>query len=362
MNEISQIKEYASKNDVPIMKDGGIDFMCSLIRENHFTRILEIGSAIGYSAIRFASVSPEVHVTTVEIDIDRFSRAVQNISDCGLSERISITCDDALRWKLPENARFDLIFIDAAKAQYVKFFQKFKEFLAEGGVIVSDNLAFHGMVDDMSLTHNYSTIKLLRKIRKYVSFLKSNPEFVTEFHDLGDGVSVSRKNPAFHPLNFVKLEKGDAEGILRMSQLATGIVKEHFDPIIGPEQNDYMISRYQTVEAISEALYHGYRYYFVMDGTKTVGFMAFVKKDEEMYLSKFYLLKEERGKNYSRYMIRFVVQNAEQLRLHTITLRVNRNNPAVEVYKRIGFNIAAEDKADIGNGFFMDDFIMEFRL
>ena len=362
MNEISEIKEYASRNAVPIMKDGGIDFMCHLIRENHFTRILEIGSAIGYSAIRFASVAPDVHVTTVEIDIDRYSKAVQNISDCGLTDRISISCEDALRWKLPEDARFDLIFIDAAKAQYVKFFQKFKEYLAEGGVIVSDNLAFHGMVEDMSLTHNYSTIKLLRKIRKYVSFLKSNPEFKTEFFDLGDGVSVSRKNPSFHPLQFEKLEKGDTAGIKNMSELATNIVREHFDPIIGKAQNDYMISKFQTTEAIADALYHGYRYYFVKDGDRIVGFTAFVKIDDEMYLSKFYLKKEERGKDYSRYMLRFVVQNAESLNLHNITLRVKRENPAVQAYKKLGFNIVREDKADIGEGFFMDDYIMEFRL
>ena len=362
MNEISEIKKYASRNAVPIMKDGGIDFMCHLIRENPFTHILEIGSAIGYSAIRFASVAPDVHVTTVEIDIDRYSKAVQNISDCGLTDRINISCEDALRWKLPEDARFDLIFIDAAKAQYVKFFQKFKEYLAKGGVIVSDNLAFHGMVEDMSLTHNYSTIKLLRKIRKYVSFLKSNPEFKTEFFDLGDGVSVSRKNPSFHPLQFEKLEKGDTAGIKKMSELATNIVREHFDPIIGKAQNDYMISKFHTPEAIADALYQGYRYYFVKDGDRIVGFTAFVKIDDEMYLSKFYLKKEERGKDYSRYMLRFVVQNAESLNLHNITLRVNRENPAVQVYKKIGFNIVREDKADIGEGFFMDDYIMEFRI
>ena len=355
MNEISQIKEYASRNDVPIMKDGGIDFMCSLIRENHFTKILEIGSAIGYSAIRFASVAPDIQVTTVEIDIDRYSKAVQNISDCQLSERIHIFCEDALRWKLPDNARFDLIFIDAAKAQYVKFFEKFKVYLSEGGVIVSDNLAFHGMVEDQSLTHNYSTIKLLRKIRKYVSFLKSNPEFKTDFYDLGDGVSVSRKNPDFQPLNFEKLEKGDEIGIIKMSALSIEIENEHFDPIFGSAQNDCMISKFQTPESIADSLYHGYRYYFVKDDNRTVGFMAFVKKDEEMYLSKFYLKKDERGKNYSRYMLRFVVENTEKLKLHTITLRINRENPAVQVYKKIGFNIVSEDKADIIN---MDNYIM----
>ena len=89
--------------------------------------------------------------------------------------------------------KFDLIFIDAAKAQYIKFFEKYKENLSENGVIVSDNLSFHGMVEDLSLTHNYSTKKLVKKIRKYIDFLKTNEEFETEFFDKGDGISVSRK-------------------------------------------------------------------------------------------------------------------------------------------------------------------------
>ena len=90
-----------------------------------------------------------------------------------------------------------------------------------------------------------------------------------------------------------------------MSKLATNIVREHFDPIIGKAQNDYMISKFQTPKSIADALYHGYRYYFVKDGDHIVGFTAFVKKDDEMYLSKFYLKKEERGKDYSRYMLHF---------------------------------------------------------
>ena len=81
-----------------------------------------------------------------------------------------------------------------------------------------------------------------------------------------------------------------------MSELATNIVREHFDPIIGKAQNDYMISKFQTPESIADALYHGYRYYFVKDGDRIVGFSAFVKKDDEMYLSKFYLKKKNGAK------------------------------------------------------------------
>jgi len=202
MPEILDIKLYARKNDVPIMQDESQQFICNFIKEHKYTRILEIGSAIGYSAIQFArsaleNADPEkVCVTSIEIDIDRFIKAKQNVSDCGLENTVKLIHGDALLTELDtsEEEKFDLIFIDAAKAQYIKFFEKYKLNLKKTGVIISDNLKFHGMVDDLSLTHNYSTKKLVKKIRKYVDFLKANQEFSTEFFDLGDGISVSRWN------------------------------------------------------------------------------------------------------------------------------------------------------------------------
>lgn len=192
MDQISDIKSYARKEAVPIMMDETQIFICNYIKEHKITRILEIGSAIGYSAIQFAKCGENVTVTTIEIDIDRYLKAVQNIKDSGLESRISIRHEDALTSEITDS--FDLIFIDAAKAQYIKFFEKYKSNLAEGGVIISDNLSFHGMVEDLSLTHNYSTKKLVKKIRKYIDFLKNNTEFSTTFYKCGDGISVSTRN------------------------------------------------------------------------------------------------------------------------------------------------------------------------
>ena len=192
MNDIDDIKLYAAKNSIPIMRDGGIDFICTYIKEHNIKRILEIGTAIGFSAIEFARVAPDVKVTTIELDIDRHIRALQNIHDSGLDGRIKAINADALQLEL--DGQFDMIFIDAAKAQYINFFEKYKANLAPGGVFISDNLSFHGMVDDLTLTHNYSTIKLVKKIRKYIDFLKKNKEFETTFYEVGDGVSVSKRS------------------------------------------------------------------------------------------------------------------------------------------------------------------------
>lgn len=192
MEEISDIKAYAKENAVPIMQDAGIDFICDYIKNNDVHSVLEIGTAIGYSSIRFAKMRDDIKVTTIEIDMDRHIKAVQNVKDNGLDERITLLYGNALYTDIED--KFDLIFIDGPKAQYINFFEKYKNNLTENGVFISDNLSFHGMVEDLSLTHNYSTIKLVKKIRKYIAFLKENTEFTTTFYTLGDGVAISRKN------------------------------------------------------------------------------------------------------------------------------------------------------------------------
>lgn len=192
MVHILEIKEYAKENNVPIMQDAGMDFICNYIKENNIKSILEIGSAIGYSAIRFASINNDIKVTTIERDIDRYNEAVKNIKNESLDNRITIYNLDALEFTT--NDKFDLIFIDAAKSQYIKFFERYKINLNDNGVIVSDNLSFHGFVEHPELTHNRNTKQLVGKIRKYINFLKENKEFDTTFYNVGDGVSISKKN------------------------------------------------------------------------------------------------------------------------------------------------------------------------
>ena len=191
MEEISKIKKFAKINSVPIMKDEGIDFICDYIVKNNVKSILEIGTGIGYSSIRFARAKDDVFVSTIEFDIERYHEAVKNIADNNLMDRILVYLGDAASFTF--DRKFDLIFIDGPKAQYQKFFEHFQDNLSEKGVFISDNLSFHGMVDDLSLTHNYSTIKLVKKIRKYIDFLKTNKNFETEFLSLGDGIAITKR-------------------------------------------------------------------------------------------------------------------------------------------------------------------------
>lgn len=191
MEDLLRLKNYADQSSVPIMMDEGMDFILDYIKKNNVQFILEIGTAIGYSSIRFAQIDPNIRVYTIEYDIIRYQEAVKNINQFNLGEQITVFLGDALKFNFTE--KFDLIFIDGAKSQYINFFEKYKENLAPDGVFISDNLSFHGMVEDINITKNYSTIKLIRKIRRYIDFLKANKEFDTTFYSIGDGVAISKR-------------------------------------------------------------------------------------------------------------------------------------------------------------------------
>ena len=190
--KIKQIKEYAIDNNVPIMSDEGIDFILKFIKKNKVSNILEIGAAIGYSAIMMCSASDSVTVTTIERDEKRYLEAVKNIKNVSLEDRITIIYRDAFDVKIDD--KFDLIFIDAAKAQNTNFFEKFKYNLNDYGTIITDNMNFHGLIfKEEKDIESRNLRQLVRKIKNYKLFLENNKEYDTEFLDIGDGIAISKK-------------------------------------------------------------------------------------------------------------------------------------------------------------------------
>ena len=156
---------------------------------------------------------------------------------------------------------------------------------------------------------------------------------------------------------FELMMQDDEQEIKEMSDMATAILRDYYDPIIGKEQNDYMLNLFQTTGAIREQTAHGYRYYFVREGGKNLGFVAIVPREDLLYLSKLYLYKDQRGKGYARTILEFLKTQAKELGLHRIELNVNRNNDTKYIYEKLGFTVAREEKNDIGNGFYMDDYV-----
>ena len=188
---LEKIELYAKENRVPIMQKDGIEYLCNYIREHNVKKILEIGSAIGYSAIKMALVSDDITVTTIEKDAVRYNEAVKNIKEFNLDDRIEIILDDALNTQIDD--KFDLIFIDASKGNNINFFKKYSENLREYGIIITDNLFFHGLVLDESLVKTKNQRGIVRKIKEYMSFLDNNSEFVTEYISVGDGIALSKR-------------------------------------------------------------------------------------------------------------------------------------------------------------------------
>lgn len=188
---IKRMEKYADEKGIPIMEEEGINFLTEFIRLNKVKNILEVGSAIGYSAIRMALVDKDITVTTIERDKDRYIEAVKNIKYLELDDRITLVLTDAFDFKVKE--KFDLIFIDAAKSQYLKFFNKFSPNLTKKGYIITDNIKFHGLTfsDKTKLSRNLRG--LITKLETYISFLENNKDFKTRFFDIGDGIAISTR-------------------------------------------------------------------------------------------------------------------------------------------------------------------------
>lgn len=184
---IDLIKSEAIKNNIPIIEDDSLNFIINLIKEKNVKTILEIGTAVGYSAISFAVNGPIVH--TLERNYDSYLKAVENINKMNLTNKIKPIYIDALEFET--TLKYDLIFIDAAKAQYIKFFNKYAKNLNKHGLIISDNLNFHNL-EINKVSRN--TRQLINKLNKYIEFLKTNNDYTTTFYNIGDGISVSQKN------------------------------------------------------------------------------------------------------------------------------------------------------------------------
>ncbi|MBP5678201.1 MAG: O-methyltransferase [Bacilli bacterium] len=189
---IEEMKEYALSYNVPIITDDGLSFLLDYIRKNHVKKILEVGAAIGYSAICMCGADPEVEVTTIERDEKRYLEAVKNIKKAKLEDRIDLIYHDALDVSLEEE--YDLIFIDAAKAQNQRFFERFGNNLKDGGTIITDNMNFHGLVYvEETEIDSRNLRQLVRKVKTYKEFLEENTKYRTKFYDIGDGLAVSVK-------------------------------------------------------------------------------------------------------------------------------------------------------------------------
>lgn len=186
------MKTYAVLNHVPVMQDDGLMVLLDAVEENDCSSFLELGTAIAKTAILIASIREDMRVVTIERDPKMIMAAKENIERSGVKDRITLVEGDALLIEGIEGP-FDCIFIDAAKAQYQRFFEKYSPLLSENGIIVSDNMNFHGLVAHPERTNNRNTRSLVKKLAGYHEYLKNLNDYETIFYDLGDGVAITRR-------------------------------------------------------------------------------------------------------------------------------------------------------------------------
>lgn len=191
---ILELEQYATDNNVPIVTKEGLELIKMLVKITKAKTILEIGTAIGYCSINLALLSKDIQIDTIERKEQMYNKALENIDKINLSNQINVFKDDALEFDLEKlnYRKYDIIFIDAAKAQYRRFFEKYSTLLNDKGIIISDNLLFHGLVEKEEIDGK-DLRALIRKIKNYNNWLFENEEFDTTFLRIGDGMAISIK-------------------------------------------------------------------------------------------------------------------------------------------------------------------------
>lgn len=186
-----KIKQYGQENKVPITLDDTLCFLVETINENNSKQILEIGTAIGFGCITIADNTSCEHIDTVEIDKSRFEIANENIKKKNLNDKISTHLIDAKEFLLNSTKKYDLVYLDGPKGQYINYLPLITQILKPNGVIFADNLHFHGMVTgDIPVTKGCRA--MIKGLKRYIEEVSNNPCYETKFYNIGDGVGVTR--------------------------------------------------------------------------------------------------------------------------------------------------------------------------
>lgn len=189
-----EMEQFAAENHVPIMALPGIEALNQLLRIQNPKHILEIGTAIGYSAMRMALALPETRIVTIERDVARVEKARDFVGRSEVAERITIVEGDALEVEVAHiQPSYDAVFIDAAKGQYLKFFEKYSPLVPSGGVLYIDNMYMHGLsdLDIKEVPRRKRT--MIRNLHTFTEWIMNHPDYTCAFFPVGDGLLICLK-------------------------------------------------------------------------------------------------------------------------------------------------------------------------
>ena len=192
LKELELIKKKALKDKVPIIMDDTLEVIDKILLERKPKNILEIGTAVGYSAICFTKyIQQNGRIDTIERDENRAAEAKLNIEKAEVSDKINIIQGDAVEILPTLKNKYDVIFIDAAKGKYPFFLKQALRMLNDNGIILADNILYKGYV--MSDYNKHKQRTAVRNLREYIKEVNENPNLNTEILGVGDGLAISRK-------------------------------------------------------------------------------------------------------------------------------------------------------------------------
>lgn len=190
--ELLKIKQKALEEHIPIIMDDTLEVIAKILTEKKPGKILEIGTAVGYSAICFSEYLKENgRIDTIERDEQREAEARENIKKVGVADKIRLYEGDAVEILPTLNEKYDVVFIDAAKGKYPFFLEQALRMLKDDGIILADNILYKGYV--MSDYNKHKQRTAVTHLRQYIKETTENPELETEILEVGDGLAISKK-------------------------------------------------------------------------------------------------------------------------------------------------------------------------
>lgn len=190
--ELEKIKEKALENHIPIIMDDTLEVIAKILTEKKPKRILEIGAAVGYSAMCFSKyLAEDGLIDTIERDEERIEEAKQNFKKVEVENKINLYEGDAVEILPTLNEKYDVVFIDAAKGKYPFFLKEALRMLKQDGIIFADNILYKGYV--MSDYNKHKQRTAVRNLREYIKEVTEDPNLETEILEVGDGLAVSRR-------------------------------------------------------------------------------------------------------------------------------------------------------------------------
>lgn len=193
--DLCDLEKKALAQQIPIMQKEGLSFMIDRLNESQATSLLEIGTAVGYSTLMMASNVEGLRIDSIELDASRYEQACKHVEEYEKSDVIALHLGDALVYPLEQlnYAPYDCLFIDAAKAQYQRFFERYIDLVKPDGFVIVDNLDFHGMIFDIEHIHNRNTRALVRKIKRFKDWILNHDAYQSDYYPVGDGIVLIRK-------------------------------------------------------------------------------------------------------------------------------------------------------------------------